>query len=169
MPVSWLNFLASAVSRLFPSPTESPTNVIFCPPYFFLIAAAFGTFGAAIAAAWCVRAGLLLLAAATLREATSAIAPTTPARTSSLRCFTLPRPFQLDPSWTHEGNVAGRREWCQEEKYRACRSFQRPRGSRAGEPARRAFRRRIAFVWSCETRDSVTPSTSPISRRVSSS
>ena len=33
----------------------------------------------------------------------------------------------------------------------------------------RAFRRRIAFVWSWETRDSVTPSTSPISRRVSSS
>jgi hypothetical protein len=28
------------------SPTESPTNVIFWPPYFFLIAAAFGTFGA---------------------------------------------------------------------------------------------------------------------------
>jgi hypothetical protein len=72
-------------------------NVIFCPPYFFLIAAAFGTLGAAMAAAWCVRAGLLLLAAATLREATSAIAPTTPARTSSLRCFTLPRPFWLDP------------------------------------------------------------------------
>ena len=35
--------------------------------------------------------------------------------------------------------------------------------------ARCALRRRIAFVWSCETRDSVTPSTSPISRRVSSS
>ena len=32
-----------------------------------------------------------------------------------------------------------------------------------------AFKRRIAFVWSWETRDSVTPSTSPISRRVSSS
>ena len=28
---------------------------------------------------------------------------------------------------------------------------------------------RLAFVWSCETRDSVTPSTSPISRSVSSS
>jgi alpha-glucosidase len=47
--------------------------------------------------------------------------------------------------------------------------IQRPRGSRAGEPASLAFRRRIAFVCSCETRDSVTPSTSPISRRVSSS
>ena len=36
-------------------------------------------------------------------------------------------------------------------------------------PARCAFRRRIAFVCSCETRDSVTPRTSPISRSVSSS
>jgi hypothetical protein len=47
-----------------------------------------------------------------------------------------------------------------------------PRWTRAmpsGAPARRAFRRRIAFVCSCETRDSVTPSTSPISRSVSSS
>ena len=43
------------------------------------------------------------------------------------------------------------------------------RPARAGEPESRALRRRIAFVWSCETRDSVTPSTSPISRRVSSS
>ena len=42
-------------------------------------------------------------------------------------------------------------------------------GARATAPPRRAFRRRIAFVCSCETRDSVTPSTSPISRRVSSS
>ena len=33
----------------------------------------------------------------------------------------------------------------------------------------RAFRRRIAFVCICDTRDSVTPSTSPISRSVSSS
>ena len=36
-------------------------------------------------------------------------------------------------------------------------------------PASRAFRRNTAFVCSCETRDSVTPSTSPISRSVSSS
>jgi hypothetical protein len=43
--------------------------------------------------------------------------------------------------------------------------------SAAGAPAEAmcALRRRIALVWSCETRDSVTPSTSPISRRVSSS
>ena len=36
-------------------------------------------------------------------------------------------------------------------------------------PDSRALRRSTAFVWSCDTRDSVTPSTSPISRRVSSS
>ena len=40
---------------------------------------------------------------------------------------------------------------------------------RACTPERRERSRRIAFVWSWETRDSVTPSTSPISRRVSSS
>ena len=42
-----------------------------------------------------------------------------------------------------------------------------PSGTRAAP--RRALRRRIAFVCSWETRDSVTPSTSPISRSVSSS
>ena len=41
--------------------------------------------------------------------------------------------------------------------------------TRAEAPARRDLRRRIALVCSCETRDSVTPSTSPISRSVSSS
>ena len=41
-------------------------------------------------------------------------------------------------------------------------------GSRIA-PDRRALRRSTAFVCSCETRDSVTPSTSPISRSVSSS
>src|SRR3954447_16634453 len=81
MPVSLENRLASARSGLWPSPPESPTKVIFWAPYFFLIAAAFGTFGALTAVDWCARAGLLLLAAATLRETTSAIAPTTPART----------------------------------------------------------------------------------------
>src|SRR5689334_5985426 len=93
MPVSFVKRFASAVSRTWPLPTESPTNVIFCPPYFFLSAAAFGTFGAAIAVACCAAVGLALPAATTLREATSATTPTTPARISSLRCFTLPRPF----------------------------------------------------------------------------
>ena len=54
----------------------------------------------------------------------------------------------------------------------AARAARVPRAvaqARAGRPASRAFSRRIAFVCSCETRDSVTPSTSPISRRVSSS
>ena len=40
---------------------------------------------------------------------------------------------------------------------------------RVAAPESRAFRRSTAFVCSCETRDSVTPSTSPISRSVSSS
>jgi hypothetical protein len=93
MPVSLVNRLASIRSRLCELPTESPTKVIFWPPYFALIAFAFGTFGAAIAVALCTRAGLLLLAAATLRDAISAIAPTTTARTSS-RCFIPPTSFR---------------------------------------------------------------------------
>src|SRR5213596_671586 len=103
IPVSFVNSVASAVSRTWPFPTESPTNVISCPPYFFLIAAALGTFGAFSAAVLCARAGLLLLAAATLRKAMSASAPTAPASPSNLRCFTLPRPF-LRPLLTL-GNV----------------------------------------------------------------
>ncbi len=43
------------------------------------------------------------------------------------------------------------------------------RQTRAAAPASRAFRRRMAFVCNWEIRDSVTPSTSPISRSVSSS
>ena len=39
----------------------------------------------------------------------------------------------------------------------------------SSEPCRRTRRRRMAFVCSWETRDSVTLSTSPISRSVSSS
>src|SRR6476661_7047650 len=57
IPVFFVNCLASAVSRTWPFPTESPTKVIVCPPYFFLIAAALGTFGAGIAAALCACAG----------------------------------------------------------------------------------------------------------------
>ena len=47
MPVCWVNFFASARSRWWLPPTESPMNVIDCPPYLALIAAAFGTGGAA--------------------------------------------------------------------------------------------------------------------------
>ena len=45
-PVSFENRVASATSRIWPPPTESPMNVIDWPPYLALIAAAFGTFGA---------------------------------------------------------------------------------------------------------------------------
>ena len=44
-----------------------------------------------------------------------------------------------------------------------------PQAAWSSEPCKRTRRRRIAFVWSWETRDSVTLSTSPISRNVSSS
>src|SRR5262245_6738904 len=92
MPVSLVKRLASFESRMWPSPTESPTNVICWPPYFLRIAFAFGTFGVVLAVALCAGDGLLLLAAATLRDAISAIAPTTPARRSS-RCFIPPTSF----------------------------------------------------------------------------
>ena len=46
IPVSFVNRFASARSRLWLPPTESPMNVIDWPPYSFLRAAAFGTFGA---------------------------------------------------------------------------------------------------------------------------
>src|SRR5512132_4022996 len=98
IPVSFVNRVASAVSRTLPFPTETPTNVIDCPPYFLLIAAALGTFGASIvAAALCGCVGLLLLAAATPMKAMSASAPTAPARPSNLRCFTSPTTFPVDP------------------------------------------------------------------------
>ena len=51
MPVSFENSVASAASRVCPPPTESPMNVIDWPPYFALIALAFGTGGAPIAVA----------------------------------------------------------------------------------------------------------------------
>ena len=51
MPVSFENRVASAMSRVCPPPTESPMNVIDWPPYFALIALAFGTGGALIALA----------------------------------------------------------------------------------------------------------------------
>src|SRR2546430_985527 len=93
MPVSLLNRLASAVSRLFPSPTESPMKGMLWPLYFALIALAFLTCGGLIVAAARLACDGLLLAAATLRKAMSASALTPPARTSSLPCFTPPTPF----------------------------------------------------------------------------
>ena len=48
----------------------------------------------------------------------------------------------------------------------ATRAARRQTVSPSGSPWRRDFRRRTALVCSWETRDSVTPRTSPISRRV---
>src|SRR3954467_730262 len=48
IPVCCENFFASATSRACPPPTESPTNVIVCPPYLDLILDALGTAGAGI-------------------------------------------------------------------------------------------------------------------------
>ena len=92
IPVSFENRFASAVSRLLPSPTESPTNVIFWPPYFFLIAAAFGTFGAAIAVE-CLAAVGRAFPTVAASEATSATAPINPNMARALRYFTYLRPF----------------------------------------------------------------------------
>src|SRR5215831_7632751 len=83
IPVFLVNCLASAMSRTWPFPTESPTNVIFCPPYFLLIAAALGTFGAGTAAVAWARAddvvpappAVTMLSAAV--SATAAISPST--------------------------------------------------------------------------------------------
>src|SRR2546423_4838394 len=97
IPVSLLNRVASAVSRLFPSPTESPTKVMLWPPYFALIAFAFLTCGGLIVAAARCTCARPLVAAAVLREAMRARAPTPPAGTSSLLCFTPPNSFLVDP------------------------------------------------------------------------
>ena len=90
MPVCFENFFASARSRACPPPTESPTNVIVCPPYFDLIDAAFGTDGAGVAAAetaFALPPVLFVAAAATLIE-TSRAKRASPATTTLARCFT---------------------------------------------------------------------------------
>src|SRR5262245_15794428 len=101
IPVCAENFFASARSRWFPPPTESPMNVIDWPPYFFLIAAAPGTAGAGYFEALNVDtaltdAGACVPADATLSETISA-ATASPAKTSSERCFTTSRPFFEHP------------------------------------------------------------------------
>src|SRR5262245_11455956 len=86
IPVSFVNRLASVVSRTWLSPTESPTNVIFWPPYFCLIAAAFGTFGAGTAVAAWARADDVVLAppaATRLSAAASATAEISPSTTGA--------------------------------------------------------------------------------------
>ncbi len=72
----------------------------------------------------------------------------------------------VDPGrFLHDASIPGRPK----PRLRRGYGFAERAQTRAAAPARRTLRRRIAFVCSCETRDSVTPSTSPISRRVSSS
>src|SRR2546423_7950551 len=96
IPVSFVKRVASSRSRLCELPTESPTNVIFWPLYFFFSAAAPATLGGFTAAATERVAGLLLAppAVATLSETTRANTPASPANTSTPRCLTCSPPFR---------------------------------------------------------------------------
>ena len=112
MPVSFVNRVASAMSRVCPPPTESPMNVIDWPPYFALIAAAFGTLGAAMVALADV--ARVVPAEAMLRETTRARTTTDPVPKMNRRrfkCITsflaqhplassiaMNRPSNLDPT-----------------------------------------------------------------------
>src|SRR5215210_4019490 len=99
MPVSFVNFFASARSRTWLPPTAlSPTNVSFTPLNFALSFAALGTAGGAIAADCLATVGPALPTVAAASEAISASAPTSPAMARALRRFTSPRPFSIDPS-----------------------------------------------------------------------
>src|SRR5947207_1211246 len=82
IPVSFENRDASARSRVCPPPTESPTKVIDWPPYFALIAAAFGTVGAVTAAAC-----LAFVPAPAAPSERSKAAPATNPATTSARCL----------------------------------------------------------------------------------
>src|SRR5262249_53597255 len=104
MPVSFVNRPARAKSRWWPPPTESPTKVIDWPPYFALIAAAFGTGGAAMAV---VRAARLVLADAMLSETTSARRLTRPAQKTRERGLTL-LILSLEHAWGAERLELGR-------------------------------------------------------------
>jgi hypothetical protein len=89
MPVAAENLFASAMSRVWLDPTAlSPMKVIVCPPYFFLIAGAFGTAGGTIAAAEVSFAGLLVPAVAMLSDTSNASRATAPASGTSARDFT---------------------------------------------------------------------------------
>ena len=72
------------MSRVCPPPTESPMNVIDWPPYFALIAAAFGTGGAPIAVAEALR---VVPAEAMLSETTRASSATDPVPRMNRRRF----------------------------------------------------------------------------------
>ena len=84
MPVAFENRVASATSRVCPPPTESPMNVIDWPPYFALIALAFGTGGALIAVAEVAR---VVPAEAMLSETTRASRTTDPVPKMNRRRF----------------------------------------------------------------------------------
>src|SRR6266516_4001298 len=87
IPVSLVNLVASSRSRVCPPPTESPTNVIVCPPYFALIAFALGTGGAVVAARDCAAVPCRVPAEATLSDTTRASAAANAVKTTSARCF----------------------------------------------------------------------------------
>ena len=88
MPVCWVNFFASARSRWWLPPTESPMNVIDCPPYLALIAAAFGTGGAGIvAAAPAVAAVRFVPAVAAPSDANKTSSPIAPVTRTGRRRF----------------------------------------------------------------------------------
>src|SRR5688572_6022132 len=103
IPVSLVNFFTRFTSRVCDLPTgPSPRNVMLRPPYFFLIAFAFGTFGGlmpcAVTSATAVAAGPAvpaLPAAAMDSEATRAKAPIEPAKASNERRFTVLTPFLM--------------------------------------------------------------------------
>src|SRR5262249_3825162 len=89
MPVSFVNRFASARSRTCPPPTESPMNVIDCPPYLALMALALGTGGAGIVAASDVPdAGRAVPALAALIDATAATISTAGVASRMIRRFT---------------------------------------------------------------------------------
>jgi hypothetical protein len=89
MPVAAENLWASLMSRVWLDPTAlSPMKVIVCPPYFFLIAGAFGTAGGTIAAAAVRVVRFVVPAVAMLSERSRASKATAPAIGTSTRGFT---------------------------------------------------------------------------------
>src|SRR5581483_7284677 len=84
MPVSRVKRAASMRSRLCELPTESPTKVIVCPPYFALIAAAFGTGGGFTADEPAAR---VVAPEATLSDTSRDSRPTSPATRTRRRRF----------------------------------------------------------------------------------
>ena len=112
MPVFLENWATSNWSRVWLLPTgPSPRNVIDCPPYFALMALAFGTGGGLTAVAADGAAGTAtgpaLPAVATLNDVIRANAPVSPTTTSTARCFTSP-PSSLQTRWLHPSGSASK-------------------------------------------------------------